>query len=75
MRRSPAPRAPRQRIRAMPAHVMVREYPETLALLRRRGVDLDRVGTHRVGEFADPKLVAEIEETILWRPEASPPSS
>jgi hypothetical protein len=54
---------------------MVRDYPETLALLLRRGVDLDRVGTRPVGDFADPELVVEIEETIAWRPKAGSSSN
>lgn len=52
----------------MPAHVMVRDYPESLAPLLARDVDLERVGTRPVGEFAAPGLMAEIEEAIAWRP-------
>lgn len=58
----------------MPAHVMVRDYPETLALLLARGVDLDQVGARRVGAFADSGLVGEIEAAIAWRPRARRPT-
>ncbi|MCY4647533.1 MAG: hypothetical protein OXE73_11745 [Gammaproteobacteria bacterium] len=54
----------------MPAHVMVRDYPEALAPLLAHGVDLDLVGTSPVGEFADPDLMAEVEQAIAWRPRA-----
>ena len=73
MRWSPLPRVGRDRIRRMPAHVMVRDYPESLAPLLDRGVDLDRVGASPVGGFADPELMAEIERVIAWRPQARPP--
>ena len=56
----------------MPAHVMVRDYPETLAPLLARGVDLDQVGARPVAAFADPDLVGEIEAAIAWRPRAQP---
>ena len=55
----------------MPAHVLVRDYPESLAPLLARGVDLERAGTRPVGEFADSDLIARIEEAIEWRPRAS----
>lgn len=58
----------------MPAHVMVRDYPESLAPLLARGVDLDLVGASPAGAFAAPDLIAEIEEVIAWRPPARPPA-
>lgn len=58
----------------MPAHVMVRDFPESLAPLLARDCDLDLVGARPVGEFADPDLLAEIEEAIAWRPRARPPA-
>lgn len=70
MRWSPLPRVGRDRIRRMPAHVMVRDYPESLAPLLAGGVDLEQVGTSPVGEFADPDLLAEVEQAIAWRPRA-----
>lgn len=72
MRWSPLPRAGRDLIRRMPAHVLVRDHPESLAPLLARGVDLDRVGACPAEEFADPDLIAEIEEAIAWRPRARP---
>ena len=58
----------------MPAHVMVRDHPESLAPLLARGVDLDRVGARPVGAFADSDLIAEIEEAIAWRPPPGEPA-
>lgn len=58
----------------MPAHVLVRDYPESLAPLLARDIDLDLVGTSQVGAFATPDLIAEIEEVIAWRPAARPPA-
>ncbi len=54
----------------MPVHVLVRDYPESLAPLLARGVDFDRMGACPVGEFADPGLLAELEEAVAWRPPA-----
>ncbi len=68
------PRADRSGIRQMTAHVMVRDYPETLALLVERDVNLDRLGTCRVGDFAAPELITEIRAAIAWRPGARPAS-
>lgn len=51
---------------------MVRDYPESLAPLLARDIDLDVVGTSPVGAFAGPDLIAEIEEVIAWRPPAPP---
>jgi hypothetical protein len=56
----------------MPAHVMVRDYPESLAPLLARGFNLEQVGTSPVGEFADRDLMAEVEQVIAWRPRAKP---
>ena len=58
----------------MPAHVLVRDYPESLAPLLARDIDLDLVGTSPVGAFATPDLIAEIEEVIAWRPPPRPPA-
>lgn len=58
----------------MPAHVLVRDYPESLAPLLARDIDLDLVGTSPVGAFAGRDLIAEIEEVIAWRPPARPPA-
>ncbi len=73
MRWSPLPRVGPDQVRRMPVHVMVRDYPETLAPLLAREVDLDRVGADPVGVIADPDLIASIEEVIAWRPPAPPP--
>ena len=58
----------------MPAHVLVRDYPESLAPLLARDIDLDLVGASPVGAFAAPDLMAEIEKVIAWRPPARPPA-
>ena len=74
MKGRPLARAGSERIREMPANVMVRDYPETLALLLGRGMDLAEVGTRRVGEFAEPELIAEIKGAIDWRPQVPSPT-
>ena len=68
------PRVNREGIRRMPVHVMVRDYPESLAPLLARGVDLDLAGTSPVEAVADPDLIAEVEKAIAWRPQARPPA-
>lgn len=74
MRWFPLPRVGPDRLRRMPAHVMVRDYPESLAPLLAREIDLDLVGASPAGAFATPDLIAEIEKVIAWRPPAGPPS-
>lgn len=57
----------------MPAHVVVRDFPETLAVFRDRGVDLRRDGASPVTELAvagsegrEP-LVEALLAAISWR--------
>ena len=66
--RSVRPSIPRRRFEELPAHVVVGDYPEALAVLRRRGIDLDDVGAQRLSDFAQTALLEEIEEAIAWRP-------
>ena len=68
------PSLPGSRLQELATHVVVGDYPEVLAVLRRRGVDLDHVGARRLSDFADRDLLAEIERAIAWRPAQQPPS-
>jgi hypothetical protein len=60
---------------ALPLHVVARDYPETLALLRRRGVDVTRHGGLSVAEAAAaadvdaPSLLDALRDALAWREE------
>lgn len=62
----------RAALAATPLHVVVRDFPETLAVLRRRGVDvphlgglpLSRAGGHDAGAVLDA-----VADAIVWRAE------
>ncbi|MBI4409938.1 MAG: hypothetical protein HY561_09535 [Gemmatimonadetes bacterium] len=60
----------RDRLAALPLHVVVRDYPETLAVFRRLGVDVPRRGGESVSAAAGPDLVRVLDavlEAIAWR--------
>lgn len=68
MRPPLAPPRSRAELEAEYCHVVVRDYPETLAVFRGAGVDLAEGGAVVVREAVegDPLLDA-IEERIAWR--------
>lgn len=64
-----APR-PSPELAAAPAHAVVRNYPETLAIFRRFGVDLLRRGGGPVTGVVDGdagELLDALVEAIAWR--------
>lgn len=62
---------------ALPVHLIVRDYPETLAVFRRFGVDLPRLGGGPVAAAVEGDagpLVEALAEVIAWRsPSLTPP--
>jgi hypothetical protein len=55
---------------ALPVHLIVRDYPETLAVFRRFGVDLSRRGGEPVLESVAGdagELVEALAVAIAWR--------
>jgi hypothetical protein len=55
---------------ALPVHVVARDYPETLAIFRRLGVDVPRRGGVSVSEAVDGDagpLLDALLEAIRWR--------
>lgn len=59
----------REELAGWPVHVVVREFPETLAVLRREGVDVPRVGGRPVAEATDEPdaLLDALERALAWR--------
>jgi len=60
---------------SMPVHVVVRDFPETLAVLRRLGVDVPRRGGVPVSRALDGDagpLLDAIAEATAWRDGATP---
>ena len=58
----------------MPLHVIVRDYPETLAVLRAAGIDVRAHGSEPLRGVAPEStaLVDDIARVISWR--GTPPS-
>jgi hypothetical protein len=57
-----------------PIHVLVRDCPETLAVLRAAGIDVRAHGTSPLGEVVPPAsvLIDDVARSILWRKSAPP---
>jgi len=60
----------RPELAVLPAHIVVRDFPETLALFREYGVDLPSTGEKPVeallgGEAGE--LLDELAELVSWR--------
>lgn len=73
MARVPCP-APRTlpELAATPVHVVARDYPETLAVFRRSGIDLQGRGGGPVSAAVDGDpgpLIDLLAEAIAWRGE------
>ena len=66
-----APPRPMAELAAMPLHVVVRDYPETLAVFRRFGLDVPGRGGGSVSEALAGSdtgpLLAELETATAWR--------
>ncbi len=65
--RKPFPPAPAS-LEAIPLQVLVREYPETLAILRRHGIDLARGGAEPVSDLPE-HVRRELRTGLEWRAE------
>lgn len=64
------PPAAQPELAALPVHLIVRDYPETLAVFRRHGVDLPRQGGEPVLAAVEGDagaLLAALAEAIAWR--------
>ncbi len=63
------PPRPVAELAALPLHVVAREYPETLAVLRRFGVDVPARGGEPLAAALDEAgpLLDAIEEAVAWR--------
>lgn len=60
----------RSELASTPCHVVIRDYPETLACFRSQGVDLVHLGGVRVADAVsgDPApLLDALEALIAWR--------
>jgi hypothetical protein len=65
----PAPRS-RPELAITPSHVLARDYPETLGIFRRFGVDLPRRGGDPVMDAVDGdagELLDTLAEAVAWR--------
>lgn len=51
---------------SLPVHVVVRDFPEALLVLRAEGADLRRHGTQPLEE-AGPGVVAAVARALEWR--------
>lgn len=47
--------------------ILVRDYPETLAVLRRRGADPRDYGGERLADLAGTALLPELMAALAWR--------
>ncbi|HLT67238.1 MAG TPA: hypothetical protein VKZ73_05135 [Microbacterium sp.] len=67
----PPPVGPAE-VAALPLHVVVRDYPETLAVLREAGVDVPGKGGARLADAAPDAgpLLDEILTATAWRARA-----
>ncbi|MEX2530174.1 MAG: hypothetical protein WD960_05315 [Gemmatimonadota bacterium] len=64
------PRPERAELATRPLQSIVRDYPETLAYLRKQGVAPEDFAELEVGDLYDPELLLdELESVTRWRPE------
>jgi hypothetical protein len=68
-RLAPEPPPPAERLGPLPLHVLVRDYPETLAVLRRHGVDIPAAGGGSVADAVTGRaeLKADLLAALAWR--------
>lgn len=63
------PRPSRRDLESRPLHVLVRDYPETLANLRQYGLQPEDFGDRRLEEFEDREFILDaLEDATAWRP-------
>ena len=58
---------PRTGLLQQPLNVLVRDYPELLALLRRSGVDIAARGADTLAQIATPELLDAVDQALAWR--------
>ncbi len=66
------PRPTRDELMASPLHVIVRDFPETLAEFRAHGLSLEEFGHQTLGdldEFGD--ILEDLEASTAWRPRSA----
>lgn len=69
-RRNPVPQMEPASLRALPLHVVVRDLPECLEVLRRADIGLPRAGAESLSEAAGQRteeLLREIGLVTAWR--------
>jgi hypothetical protein len=63
------PRPSRRDLASRPLHVLVRDYPETLADLRDYGIAPEAFGDLSIEELEDRDFILDaLEEATAWRP-------
>lgn len=70
------PRPSRRDLAKLPLHVIVRDFPETLAPLRQLGLPLEALGARTPSELEDADVVLDaVEAGIRWRPPGGRPQA
>lgn len=68
-RLQPRPAPDAAELRSLTVHEVVRDYPETLAVLRRLGMDVRAVGGRRLEDLPDGSgAVDALLDATGWRP-------
>jgi hypothetical protein len=63
------PRPSREELFTSTVHMIIQDFPETLADFRAHGVQLDELGHRTLEEFEDPvALLDDLEASTFWRP-------
>lgn len=72
--RRPAPPPAPDRLPALPVHVVVRRWPETLPLLRERLPSVEEAGAHPLSAVGDDPegLLEAVLEATRWREGVDP---
>ena len=73
MRSQPRARPERDTLLALPLHVVVRDYPEVLAVLRARGVEPSATGGRSLARLLAERedgdaLLSAVLTALEWRP-------
>ena len=66
------PRPSRDRLAELPLHAVVRDFPESVAVLRAAGVSVVELGDRKVRDVPGaPSILERLEAAVAWRPPAS----
>ncbi len=63
------PRPPLAELSAMPLHVILADFPETLGELKREGVEVAELGGRRAAAVLGESTLAAIHARLEWREE------